>query len=247
VFSETSGEIDTDGNYEISWDRSIKATHYILQEDSDFSFTNPRTVHTNSEMRGQIYGNPNGDYYYRVRAYNNAGESEWSPIRKIIVIISPTPTPSPTQTVTATPTPTPTPTPTFTPTPLVTPTPTPTGINPTGFKIQGDEFLFDTRYNAIPGLPIMDGVDLSNYDLEFTFQGGDGRQVQLWYKDSTWRQVYSFPYTIQSGQSIRYNPLTDGRNVDEFNDFTRIYAIGAKVVGGVESIQITSVNVIKRD
>ena len=93
----------------------------------------------------------------------------------------------------------------------------------------------------------MDGVDLSNYDLEFTFQGGDGREVQLWYKDSTWRYVYSFPYTIQSGQSIRYNPFTDGRNVDEFNDFAHIYAIGAKVFGGVESIPITSVNLIKRD
>lgn len=114
-------------------------------------------------------------------------------------------------------------------------------------RIYLNEFLFDTRYNVIPGLPIKEGVDLSNYDLGFTFQGGGGRQVQLWYKDSGWRNVYSFPYIIESGQPIRYNPFTDGRNVDEFNDFTHIYAIGAKVFGGVEGIQITSVKLIKRD
>ena len=108
VFRETIGEIDTDGNYEISWERSVRATHYILLEDRDSSFTNPRTIDTNTGTRGQIYGRPNGDYYYQVRACNAAGESEWSPIRKITVIISTPPTPSPTPTATPTPTPTPT-------------------------------------------------------------------------------------------------------------------------------------------
>lgn len=144
-------------------------------------------------------------------------------------------------------TPTTSTTPTVTTTTTRTPTPTVIDVNPAAFKIQGDEFLFDSRYNVISGLPIKDGVNLSNYDLEFAFQGGGGRQVQLWYKDSKGGNVYSFPYTIKSGQSIRYNPLTDGRNVDEFDDFTHIYAIGAKIWGGVEGIQITSVKLIKRD
>jgi hypothetical protein len=108
VFGETGGEIDTDGIYEISWTESRRATHYILQVDRDPSFTNPRTIGTTTGAR-QIYGQPNGDYYYRVRACNDAGESEWSPIRKITVIISTPPTtlsPTPTSAPTLTPTPT---------------------------------------------------------------------------------------------------------------------------------------------
>jgi mannan endo-1,4-beta-mannosidase len=110
-----------------------------------------------------------------------------------------------------------------------------------------EEFLLDARFGAIPGLPLQDGVDLSNYDLEFTFQGGDGKQVQLWYKSGpNWFNVYSFPYPITSGWPIHYNPLADGRNVDEFNDFNHIYAIGIKVFGGVEGVQIVSARLISR-
>jgi mannan endo-1,4-beta-mannosidase len=87
---------------------------------------------------------------------------------------------------------------------------------------------------------------LSNLDLEFVFHEGDGQQVQLWYKDQNWRNVYSFPYPITSGQPSRYNSFTDGRNVDEFDDFTHIYAIGAKVWGGVDGVQIISARLIPR-
>lgn len=125
-------------------------------------------------------------------------------------------------------------------------------VAPSSFKIQGDEFILDTRYNVIVGLPIRgerstDGVDLTKYDLEFTFKNAEGRQIQLWYKNSSWRNVYSYPYTILREQPIRYNPFTGGRNVDEFSDFTHIYAIGAKVFGGLKGIQIASVKLIRRD
>jgi hypothetical protein len=132
VFTETS-EIDTDGSYEISWERSIRAKSYILQEDMDHSFTNPRTIDINSGTRGQISSKSNGDYYYRVRACNDAGESEWSSSRRVTVRLS---TPTPTPTITPSPThiivtPTPTPTATTTQTPIqsrptVTQTPTST-------------------------------------------------------------------------------------------------------------------------
>lgn len=125
-------------------------------------------------------------------------------------------------------------------------------IAPSAFKTQGgNEFILDTRYNVIVGLPIREerekGVDLTKYDLEFTFKNANGRQIQLWYKNSSWRNVYSYPYTIQKEQSIRYNPFNDGRNVDEFNDFSHIYAIGAKVFDGLKNIQIISVKLIRRD
>lgn len=153
---------------------------------------------------------------------------------------------------------------TVTPTniPPVTPSPSPSSpnsdvgvieLNPADFVAQdGDrdgikeELILDTRFGAIPDLPIQDGVNLSDYDLEFTFQGGDGKEVQLWYKSQDWTNVYSFPSTITSGRPIRYNPLTDGRNVDEFDDFTHIYAIGAKVFGGIEEIRIVSARLIPR-
>lgn len=143
--------------------------------------------------------------------------------------------------------------------PTVTPSPSPPGsdaigvieLNPDDFVVQdGDndgiveEFFLDICFGAIPGLPVQDGVDLSNCDLEFTFRGGDGKKVQLWYKNGNWANVYSFPYTIDSDQPIRYNPFADGRNVDEFIDFTHIYAIGAKVFGGIEDVEITSARII---
>jgi len=130
---EGGGDTDTDGNYEISWERSIRATSYILEEDRDHSFTNPRTIYTNSGTKKQIDGKSNGEYYYRVRACNDAGESDWSSIQKMSVVpfhsATPTTTPRPTPLV-ATPTKTPKlmPTP---PTTVVTPTPTSIVTTPT--------------------------------------------------------------------------------------------------------------------
>lgn len=148
-------------------------------------------------------------------------------------------------------------------TPTTTPAPSPSllnsgtidviELNPADFKMQdgdrdgeAEEFILDTRFGAIPDLPVQDGVDLKYYDLEFTFQGGDGKQAQLWYKNQNWANVYSFPYSITSGQPIHYNPFADGRNVDEFDDFAHIYAIGAKVWEGVDGVQLISARLIPR-
>jgi len=110
MFKEIGGDTDADGDYEISWESSERAISYILQEDSNPSFTtNPRTVYKGSETQANIYGKSNGDYYYQAKACNKAGESEWSPIRKITVMLSPPLTPTPTPVVTPIPTPTATP------------------------------------------------------------------------------------------------------------------------------------------
>ena len=39
--------------------------------------------------------------------------------------------------------------------------------------------------------PNYNGVDLSDYILEMTFEGGDGRRAQLYFKNSRWANVYS--------------------------------------------------------
>jgi hypothetical protein len=111
-----------------------------------------------------------------------------------------------------------------------------------------DEFFFNTRENPIPGLRESEGVDLSPYDLEFTFQSAvEKAQVQLWYKGRDWTNVYSRPYLVTPGEPIRYNPFRDGRAVSQFDDFTHIWAIGAKVIGArTEEVQLTSARLVRR-
>ena len=72
---------------------------------------------------------PSGLRYYLVRAYNGAGNSQYSNIASAdttLFCVTPTPTPTPTATLTPTPTPTATATPTPSPTPTATETPIPT-------------------------------------------------------------------------------------------------------------------------
>lgn len=114
------------------------------------------------------------------------------------------------------------------------------------FVVQGAEFLLDARYGAIPDLPHDDGVNLSSYILEITFQGGEGKEAQLFFKDSNWGNVYSKRKQIISGQPLRFDPAVDPRDVDDFQDFTRIYGIGAKIDGGMEGVNITSARLIKK-
>lgn len=111
-----------------------------------------------------------------------------------------------------------------------------------------DEFIFDTRSKPIRGLRESGGVDLRWYDLEFTFQGGrDKAQVQLWYKGQGFANVYSRRYPIIPGEAIRYDPFRDGRDVDEFDDFSHIWAVGAKVIGvGTQEVKLTSAKLIRR-
>ena len=85
MFIEIDGDTDADGDYVISWESSKRANYYILEEDRGHLFTSPRTLYNRSETKKHICGKSDGDYYYRVKACNNAGESEWSSTRKITV------------------------------------------------------------------------------------------------------------------------------------------------------------------
>jgi hypothetical protein len=121
--------------------------------------------------------------------------------------------------------------------------------NPDDFIVQGDEFFLDIRYNAIPC--VLDsgrgyGVNLSNYILEMTFQGGDGRQAQLYLKNYEWANVYSKRKRITSGQPLRFDPINDPCDVCDFRDFGNIYAIGAKIWGGTQGVEIVSACLIER-
>src|SRR5439155_20791205 len=120
----------------LSWkDNSTDENGFKVERSVDgISFNQINTVGQNVTTYQDHLGT-SGLRYYRVRAYNGAGNSQYSNIAsadttRFCATPTPTPTaspsPTPTPTATATPTPSPTPTPTVTPTATPTPSPTPT-------------------------------------------------------------------------------------------------------------------------
>jgi hypothetical protein len=110
-----------------------------------------------------------------------------------------------------------------------------------------DEFILITRDGGIPGLPVQDGVDLSNYDLEFTFRGAEGQHVHLFYKSGpNYANAVSSASPIGPDQPVRFNPSVDDNESDPGFDFAHIWAIGARMPGGIGEVELTSVRLIKR-
>lgn len=119
-------------------------------------------------------------------------------------------------------------------------------VAPSAFQIRGDEFFLDTSNGAIPCIPVNNGVDLTNYVLEMTFGSGDGRRAQLYFKDSDWKNVYSTRRTIKRDVPIRFDPIYNPCDVCEFRDFTHIYAVGAKILGGTPGVTLASACLVRR-
>jgi hypothetical protein len=89
------GSTDDDGSYTVSWSTSTGATSYTLEEDDNSGFSSPTVVYSGSGTSNLISGKDDGTFYYRVKAFNSYGESDWSNIVDIIVDI-PTPPSTPT-------------------------------------------------------------------------------------------------------------------------------------------------------
>ncbi|MFH1836528.1 MAG: TolC family protein, partial [Candidatus Omnitrophota bacterium] len=103
-------------------------------------------------------------------------------------------------------------------------------IEPEYFKVQENEILIDLRGGAINGRKYPNGIDLTDYVLEVRYPGRYD-QMQLFFKNNTWKNVYSYPMTVNNEKIIEFDPLSDGRNVDQFNNFRNIYAVGVKIRG----------------
>jgi DNA-binding CsgD family transcriptional regulator len=104
----------------------------------------------------------------------------------------------------------------------------------------GQEFLYDVRRDGV-------GVDLSGCTLKFVFRGGDGKRVQFFFKNcrvDPWLNVYSTDKMIASGQVMSFNPAEDNRAVIEFDDFSYICGVGAKIKGGIEDVQIDNASLV---
>jgi hypothetical protein len=84
--------IDNPGSgdeYLVSWSAPQGAAGYRLEEDDNSSFTSPATRYDGSELQYSITGQPAGTWYYRVLAYNPAGDSPWSNTRSTTVSARP--------------------------------------------------------------------------------------------------------------------------------------------------------------
>ena len=80
---QTTTVVDT--NYTVSWLKASYATHYRLEEATDANFTNPTTVYEGpllswSPEDKRPCGSP---FFFRVKAINAAGESEWSNVESV--------------------------------------------------------------------------------------------------------------------------------------------------------------------
>ncbi len=79
------GNVDSDGNYTLSWNATVRTIGYILQEDNNSDFDLPTELYNGSEISFNIFNRSNNTYYYRVKAYNEKYQSAWSNIVDIIV------------------------------------------------------------------------------------------------------------------------------------------------------------------
>jgi hypothetical protein len=119
-------------------------------------------------------------------------------------------------------------------------------VTPSSFLVREDEFFLDTRNGAIPSIPPVNGVDLNNYILAMAFHGGTGGQAQLYFKNSSWENVYSTWKGIADAPPLRFDPIYDPCDVCDFRDFSHIYAIGARIRNGTQGVTITSACLIRR-
>ena len=80
------------GNHIIYWTLSRNANSYILEEDIDPSFSNSTLVYSGVDTTLRITGKSFGNvFYYRVKANNDLGSSEWSETQSITVVDKPAP------------------------------------------------------------------------------------------------------------------------------------------------------------
>jgi hypothetical protein len=76
---------DCDGDYTVSWSSVGGAAYYVLEEDDNPSFSSPTTVYQGPNTSKNIVGKSPGTYYYRVRACNADGCSDWSNVESVKV------------------------------------------------------------------------------------------------------------------------------------------------------------------
>jgi hypothetical protein len=82
---------DGDGDYTIHWSVVSGATGYTLEESDNAGFSSPNTVYSGPDSSVSIANKDIGTYYYRVKASNTLGASDWSESKSVEVSVSPPP------------------------------------------------------------------------------------------------------------------------------------------------------------
>ena len=76
---------DSDGNYTLTWQENCRTTGYRLEEDDNNAFEHPKTIYNGFNLFYNVTNQSIGAYYYRIKAYNQFHDSEWSNIVSVIV------------------------------------------------------------------------------------------------------------------------------------------------------------------
>jgi hypothetical protein len=76
---------DGEATYLLDWSNASDATSYVLEEDDNADFTSPTILYTGSDSEYTRSDQVGGAWYYRVKAVNAGGESDWSNIQSTTV------------------------------------------------------------------------------------------------------------------------------------------------------------------
>ncbi|MBD3617962.1 MAG: fibronectin type III domain-containing protein [Chromatiales bacterium] len=73
---ESDSAVATAGYYRLSWQG--EAGRFLLEEATRADFADARVLYQGADLATLRSGQPDGDYYYRIRALHEAGPSPWS-------------------------------------------------------------------------------------------------------------------------------------------------------------------------
>jgi parallel beta-helix repeat protein len=80
---------ELDRDYDLTWNSMTNALGYELQEDSSLAFSSPVTAYKGPGLAVNIINKSDGEYFYRVRAYNKFFEGPWSNVVNVTVDLMP--------------------------------------------------------------------------------------------------------------------------------------------------------------
>jgi hypothetical protein len=76
---------DNDGNFTVSWGQVPQSEWYELEEDDNAGFSSPEARYAGQVNVWNATGKPVGTYYYRVRAGNSGGITDWSAAQALTI------------------------------------------------------------------------------------------------------------------------------------------------------------------
>jgi hypothetical protein len=79
--------------YTLQWSQVALAEIYTLEEDDNPNFSSPAVVYHGPGTSTKLSAQDVGTYYYRVKASNKFGSSDWSNTESVVVTIAPPPCP----------------------------------------------------------------------------------------------------------------------------------------------------------